>query len=79
MLCFSLKHYRLDTTNSKKSLFKATAKSIQKLLDFFFFLKQGVPIVAQQVKNLTGVYEDAGSISGLTHSVKDLVLPQTVV
>ena len=34
------------------------------------------PVVAQQVKNSTSVWEDVGSISGLTQWVKDLVLPQ---
>ena len=34
----------------------------------------GVPIVAQQVKNLTCIHEDVGLIPGLTHSVKDLAL-----
>ena len=38
----------------------------------------GVPVVAQQVENPTIIHEDVGSIPGLTHWVKDLVLPQAV-
>ena len=36
-----------------------------------------VPIVAQQVKNLTSLNEDKGIIPGLTQWVKDPVLPQS--
>ena len=38
-----------------------------------------VPVVTQQVKNLTSIHEDVGSVPGLAQWIKDLSLPQAAV
>ena len=40
---------------------------------------EGVPVVAQRVKNPASIHEVEGSIPGLAQWVRDLVLPQAVV
>ena len=42
-------------------------------------LREGVPLVAQQVENSTRIYEDMGPVPGLTQWVKDPALLGAVV
>ena len=47
-----------------------TASKKPSLATLFKVAFRGVPVVAQQVVNLTSNYEDMGSISGLTQRVR---------
>ena len=42
-------------------------------------IKIGIPIVTQQVKNLTSIHEGVGLIPGLAQWVKDSLLPKVAV
>ena len=63
---------------SNEVLLCSTGNSIQALgIDHGRWYQKknvGVPAVAQWVKNLTNIHEDAGSIPGLAQWVKDLAL-----
>ena len=41
--------------------------------------KNGVPLVAQRVKNLTSIHENVGLIPGLAQQIEDLALLQALV
>ena len=57
------------------SLGSRTASLCTLCTEYFQDYREGVPIVAQWVKNLTSIHEDEGSIPGLAQWVKDLALP----
>ena len=87
ILTVSLFHEEVDKKTKTQSLVKEPpgprwVLSLVSITDFLnhFFLTQkkkgGVPIVAQQVKSLTSVHEDAGLIPALTQWVKNWALLQ---
>ena len=45
-------------------------------ISFSFIDGEGVPAVAQRVKNPTSIQEDEGSLPGLVQQVKDPALPR---
>ena len=64
------------TAHLKNTWKKGTSQPKPSHLNWFNI---SVPVVAQQVNNLTSIHEDAASIPGLTQWVKDLVVPWAVV
>ena len=55
-------------------LWSQSDSSLPQLVNSLKKFIEGVPIVAQQVKNLTIIHENAGLIPGLTQWIKDLAL-----
>ena len=64
-----LKSYALQNSNSFQSIKSAVDNLLFNLHVKIRYL--GVPVVAQEVKNLTDILEDVGSVPGLTWWVKD--------
>ena len=66
-------------SNNARSLTYWAKRELLKL-NFYKSVFLGVPVVVQQVKNLTGIHEDVNLwITGLTQWVKDLALLQAAV
>ena len=64
----------------KKFFFVLTHGTVAKVVNLLDKIKKrcpGVPIVAQQVNNQTGIYGDWGLIPGPTQWVKDPTVLQT--
>ena len=69
------KGYQKNNTLSSDNLIQQSKDSsiMRKIIIIVYHM--GIPVVAQQVMNPTGIHEDVGSIPGLTQLVKVLVLP----
>ena len=70
---------RLEIKSASQSSPNATNPVVpqQELISKYFHT--GVRIMAQQLRNVTGIHEDMGSIPCLARWVKDLALPWAVV
>ena len=65
----------MNIFGSKNDKIFSTMKPLGKKKSFKIKVVWGIPIVAQQVMNLTSIHEDTSSIPGLTQLVKEPTLP----